>query len=127
MDSWRQLKVWEKSHKLALGTYRLAATFPGEERFRLSDQICRAASSIPANIVEGQAKQTTREYIHFLYNARGSLEELRYHFLLAKDLGFMDPDVYSEKESECEEISRMLNGLIQSLKRQESNTTKGEE
>lgn len=80
------------------------------------DQLCRAAASVPANIVEGQSRQTTREYIQFLYNARGSLEETRYHLLLAKDLGFLKEDDYNALETEYKIVSKMLNRLIQSLK-----------
>jgi four helix bundle protein len=81
--------------------------------------LCRAAASVPANIVEGQARQTTKEYIHFLYNARGSLEETRYHLLLAKDLKLLDLDAYAKLEADYETLSKMLNGLIQSLRQKE--------
>ena len=69
LESWKELEVWQKAHSLVLEIYKLTAKFPNAERFRLTDQLCRAASSIPANIVEGQARQTTKEYVHFLYNA----------------------------------------------------------
>jgi len=125
MESWKELEVWRKAHGLVLEIYRLTARFPSAERFRLTDQLCRAASSVPANIVEGQARQTTKEYIHFLYNARGSLEETRYHLLLAKDLELLDSDVYASLEKEYETVSKMLNGLIQSLGRKEDGRIKG--
>jgi four helix bundle protein len=126
MESWKELKVWQKAHSLVLDIYKLTAKFPSQERFRLTDQLCRAAASIPANIVEGQARQTTKEYIHFLYNARGSLEETRYHLLLARDLGLVNADRYAEIETDYEELSRMLNGLIQSLKQSGKRETGGE-
>ena len=119
MESWKELKVWQQAHRLVLEVYKLTAEFPNVERFRLTDQLCRAASSIPANIVEGQARQTTKEYIHFLYNARGSLEETRYHLLLAKDLGLLDSDRYAALETDYKVVSKMLNGLIQSLRQKE--------
>ena len=125
MESWRELEVWQKAHSLVLEVYQLTARFPSVERFRLADQLCRAAASVPANIVEGQARQTTKEYVHFLYNARGSLEETRYHLLLAKDLKLLDSDVYASLEREYETVSKMLNGLIQSLKRKEERRSKG--
>ena len=114
------MKVWQKAHSLVLEVYKLTAEFPNVERFRLTDQLCRAASSIPANIVEGQARQTTKEYIHFLYNARGSLEETRYHLLLARDLELLDSDRYATLETDYKAVSKMLNGLIQSLRRKEN-------
>jgi four helix bundle protein len=119
MESWKELEVWQKAHGLVLKIYHLTAGFPSVERFRLTDQLCRAAASVPANIVEGQARQTTKEYVHFLYNARGSLEETRYHLLLTKDLKLLDSEVYASLEREYETVSKMLNGLIQSLKRKE--------
>lgn len=125
MESWKELKVWQKAHGLVIEIYKLTAEFPNVERFRLTDQLCRAASSIPANIVEGQARQTTKEYIHFLYNARGSLEETRYHLLLAKDLELLDSDRYATLETNYEAVSKMLNGLIQSLRRKEDRRIKG--
>ncbi len=116
MKTWKDLEVWRKAHTLVLKLYEIVADFPPEERFRLVDQLCRAAASVPANIVEGQSRQTTKEYIQFLYNARGSLEETRYHLLLAKDLGFLKEDDYNALETEYKIVSKMLNRLIQSLK-----------
>ena len=67
-------------------------------------------------IVEGQSRNTTKEYLYFLHNARGSVEEVRYFILLSKDLEFINDDIYQKIESEYETISKMLNGLIKSLK-----------
>ena len=96
--------------------YRVTAAFPKEEIYGVTSQVRRAASSIPANIVEGQSRQTTREYLQFLYNARGSLEEVRYFLLLARDLGFLDLEAYTILEEEYTSTSKMLNALINSLK-----------
>lgn len=116
MGTWKDLEIWQKAHALVLRVYNLVATFPSEERFRLNDQLCRSAISVPANIVEGHSRQTTKEYLQFLYHARGSVEETRYHLLLARDLGYLSPDAYIELEAEYEQVSRMLNALIQSLR-----------
>ena len=121
MESWKELKIWQKAHALVLRIYKITPKFPAQERFRLTDQLCRAAASIPANIVEGQSRQTTREYIQFLYQARGSLEETRYHSLLGMDSDLLDSDTYAELEAEYETASKMLNGLIHSLKRKEKS------
>ena len=72
MLEWQHLEVWKEAHRLTLEVFRLAREFPAEERFRLSDQVCRSAASVPANIVEGHARHSRREYIQFLYMARGS-------------------------------------------------------
>ena len=87
---WKDLDVWKKSHELVLKVYEVSKRFPKNETYAAVDQIRRAVTSIPANIVEGQSKNTTKEYIQFLYNARGSLEEVRYFLLLSKDLGYLD-------------------------------------
>jgi four helix bundle protein len=113
---WRDLKVWQASHQMVLEIYRTTQAFPGSEKFGLSGQLKRASSSIPANIVEGQSRNTTKEYLQFLYNARGSLEEVRYFILLARDLRFLTPEKYIDLETSYKNISRMLNSLIKSLK-----------
>ncbi len=96
--------------------YEITSSFPRDERYNIVSQLRRATYSIPANIVEGQCRNTTKEYLSFLYNARGSLEEVRYFALLSKDLGFLTTDVYDQLEKEYKEISMMLNALIKSLK-----------
>lgn len=117
--NWRDLKVWEKAHSLALEIYKVTIKFPKEELYGLTSQIKRSAVSVPANIVEGQSRNTTKEYIQFLYNSRGSLEETRYHLLLAQDLKFLKETDYKKIEMNCEEISKMLNSLINSLKKKQ--------
>ena len=113
---WRDLKVWQKSHALVLQIYRITSAFPKSEAYGLVDQLRRAAYSAPANIVEGQSRNTTKEYLQFLYNARGSIEEVRYFLLLSKDLGFIAAEDFLTLEAEYESASKMLNGLIKSLK-----------
>jgi four helix bundle protein len=112
---WKDLDVWKKSHELVLKVYEVTKTFPKNETYSLTDQIRRASSSIPANIVEGQSRNTTKEYLQFLYTARGSLEEMRYFLLLSKDLGYLDQTLFQSLERDGEVLSKMLNGLIKSL------------
>ena len=116
MIHWKDLKVWQKAHGLVLEIYKLTSSFPKEEVFGLISQLRRSSSSIPANIVEGQSRNTTKEYIQFLYNARASLEETRYHLLLSKDLDYVENDKYNAFEIKYEEVSKMLNSLIKGLK-----------
>jgi four helix bundle protein len=113
---WKDLEVWKKAHKLVLEVYRITETFPNNEIFGITNQLRRASSSIPANIVEGQSRNTTKEYLQFLYNARGSLEEIRYFLLLAKDLQYINIAEHDLLEQNSEAVSKMLNGLIKSLK-----------
>jgi four helix bundle protein len=113
---WSDLEVWKKAHNLVIKIYKLTAEFPKTETYSLIDQLRRASYSVTANIVEGQSRNTTKEYLYFLYNARGSVEEVRYFLLLSKDLGYIDNDIYQKYEAEYEIVSKMLNGLIKSLK-----------
>lgn len=112
---WSELDVWKESHKLTLDLYKITLKFPDIERYGVADQIRRASSSVAANIVEGQSKKSTKDYIKYLYNSRGSIEETRYFLMLSRDLGYIMPDEYKGLEQRCEKISKMLNGLIRSL------------
>lgn len=114
---WKELVVWQKAHALVLVTYSITKSFPDEEKFRLTNQLCRAAASVPANIVEGNTRQSTKEYIQFLCIARGSLEEARYYAILAKDLEYLTQTGYDKFESESESVSRMLNALVSVLRK----------
>ena len=113
---WRELDVWKLSHEMVLDVYRLTSSFPDHEKFRLTNQLCRAASSVPANIVEGNARYSRKEYIQFLVTARASLEETRYHSLLARDLQYIELSDYDQFEAKAERISRMLNSFTRSLR-----------
>jgi four helix bundle protein len=116
---WKNLEVWKAAHEMVLEIYKVTAAFPKAESFGISYQLRRAAYSIPANIVEGQSRSTTRGYLQFLYNSRGSLEEVRYFLLLSKDLGHLKQEVYATLEQGYEHVSRLLNALIRSLKQKD--------
>jgi four helix bundle protein len=113
---FEDLKVYKDSHKFVLEIYDITKKFPNDERFRLVDQLIRASYSIPSNIAEGNSRNTTKDYINFLYIARGSANEIKYFLLLSKDLGYIDNDKYKELKNNIESIIKMLNGLINSLK-----------
>ena len=112
---WKELEVWKLAHSMVLDAYKLSSSFPDTEKFRLTNQLCRAVVSVPANIVEGNTRQSTKEYIQFLFVARGSLEEARYFAFLAKDLGYLSKTEYDAFESKGQSVSRMLNALMSSL------------
>jgi four helix bundle protein len=112
IESWRDLLVWQKAHAAAIEVYRLTKTFPPDERFRLTDQLCRAATSIPTNLAEGKGRGSQAEFCQFLVIARGSIEETRYLLLLARDLSFITADQHSALESAYTEISKMTNALL---------------
>jgi four helix bundle protein len=115
-ESWQDLLVWQKSHAAVLEVYRTTKTFPADERFRLTDQLCRAAASVPTNIAEGKGRQTGPDFRHFLIIARGSTEETRYLLLLARDLGLLPSEDYYTLSATYTEVSKMLNALIKTLR-----------
>jgi four helix bundle protein len=109
---WKDLIVWQRAHHLVIDIYSISASFPEAEKYNLTSQLRRAATSIPTNIVEGHDRSSTNEFLRFLYISRGSLEEVRYLILLAKDLMFFEDKVYQSLEKKCSEISILLNKLI---------------
>jgi len=90
--------------------------FPGEERFGITNQLRRAAVSVPSNIAEGQARFSQKEFHHFLSQARGSLVEIETQVLIAKDLKYIQPAKTEELLVLTDELARILNGLIASIK-----------
>ena len=115
IKNYRDLLVWQKAHECALMVYRKTTHLPIDERYRLRDQLCRAATSIPTNIAEGMGRDSRPDFRKFLVIARGSVEETRYLLLLARDLGYVEADNHSTLEARYSEISRMLNGLLRAL------------
>jgi four helix bundle protein len=115
-ESWGGLTVWQKAHQAALSVYKSAKSFPADERFRITDQLCRAAVSVPTNIAEGKGRESGAEFRQFLIIARGSTEETRYLLLLAKDLGFLSTPDHTSLEASDTEVSKMLNALLRSLR-----------
>ncbi|MBU0639947.1 MAG: four helix bundle protein [Planctomycetes bacterium] len=116
-QTFRDLKVWQKSIALAKRIYMITTRMPESERFGLTSQIRRAVASIPSNIAEGNARQSRKDYIHFLIMARGSLAELETQLIIATELEFL---ACSDETMEAlQEISRMLQGLITSLRKRD--------
>ena len=122
--TFRDLKVWQKSHDLTLRIYKITKLFPNEEKFGIISQLRRAASSIPTNIVEGFKRRSSKEYSYFLNVAEGSLEETKYHLILSCDLKYLPVKDFDELESLCNEIGRMLNGLQKKLNFSKTNNLK---
>jgi len=96
MKDFRQLKVWEKAHQLALAVYKVTKGFPKEELYGLTSQIRRASMSIPTNIAEGCGRNTDAEFARFLQIAMGSASETEYQLLLAHDLEFLTSEQYQK-------------------------------
>ena len=117
MRPHEKLNVWKWAVELVVAVYKLTGSFPQHERFGLTSQIRRAAISIPANIAEGAARDSYKEFVHFLSNAQGSASELETEFLIAERLGYLDAKKYETIKSEIDSIGRMIFGLSQSIKR----------
>jgi four helix bundle protein len=109
---FEDLMVWQKSHSLTLRVYKLTTTFPKHEMFGLSSQMRRAAVSVPANIAEGFSKRGRADKARFMNTAQGSLEELRYYFILARDLTYLKQD---EQWNDLDEVSRLLGAYTRAL------------
>ena len=110
-----KLEVWKKAHDLTMSVYLITKQFPKEEMFGLTSQIRRSVTSIPTNIVEGQARQYAKEFKQFLYIAKGSLAETHYHLYLAKNLSYLTEDAYQPLDHQIISIKMMLAKLIKSL------------
>ena len=116
MGIYRDLVVWQKAYKFALDIYKITKRFPKEELFGLTSQMRRAASSIPANIAEGSMRQSKREFQQFIRIARGSMAEMEVWLQLACDLRYLDQETYKELSAQCNEVGKLLHGLLKSLK-----------
>src|ERR1700733_7203296 len=116
MRNYKDLLVWEKSHRLTLAIYKETNAFPKEERFGLTSQVRRASSSIPANLAEGCGRRSDGEMARFVQIAMGSGAELSYPLLLSRDLGLLSATDYTTLDAELSEVMRMLSSLSQKLR-----------
>ena len=116
VQSYRDLLVWQKAMRLAAEAYRLARLLPKAEEYRLTSQLLRAAASVPANIAEGRARGTRKDYARFVSIARGSLAETETILLLLVDVGLLTNEHVQAALDLCSEIGRMLNGLLVRLR-----------
>ena len=115
IKSVEELEVFKRAHQVTVKTYKISREFPADEKFGLISQMRRAAASIATNLMEGAYRLNRAEYRQFVGIARGSSGELKYHILLAKDLGYLSRSDYEVLKSELDEISKMLIGLAKSL------------
>lgn len=116
MRTHKDLDAWKLSVGLVVLIYQLTNTFPKEEVFGLTNQIRRAAVSIPSNIAEGAARNSNKELIQFLHISLGSQQELDTQLLISKKLEYLTEDQYNEINIKIETVGKLLNGLIKYLK-----------
>ena len=112
---FEDLVMWQKSHALVLRVYRCTASFPKQETFGLTSQMRKAAVSVPANIAEGFSKRGKIDKARFMNMAQGSLEELRYYFILARDLGYVARDFVW---NDVDDVASLLGAYCRTLRAQ---------
>ena len=117
IKSFHDLEVWKRAHAMVLDVYRITNAFPRSEQFGVVSQLRRAAYSIPANIVEGYGRKSTKELLQCLAIANGSLEEVRYFLLLSRDLRYLPLVEFDKTEKDLKAIAEMIEGLARSLRR----------
>jgi len=115
IGDYKDLVAWQKVRSLVRSIYEATRSFPAEERFGLTQQLRRAAVSVPSNIAEGYGRGSLRDYIRFLQMARGSLYEIETQLYLAQDMGYLEPGVAVSITDRCAECVRILQGLISAL------------
>lgn len=117
----KELLVWQKAMQLVVDVYNLIRLLPKEEKYGLSDQMRRAAISIPSNIAEGNARSSQKDMVHFLYIAQGSRAELETQLELCELIGYISKERLEPVLMQTQEIGRMLSGLIKSTLQQISS------
>jgi four helix bundle protein len=116
------LKAWQVAHALTLKIYEITKDFPQSERFGITSQLQRAASSITANIAEGFARYHYKDKARFYYQSRGSAAEVLNFLVLARDLNYVDTKMCATLMQQANEVGRLINGLIKSMERQSTHS-----
>ena len=111
----KNLDVWQKAMSLVTSVYLLTKQFPKEELYSLTNQIRRAAVSIPSNIAEGRSRQSVRDFMRFVVMARGSIAELETQLLIGQNLGYVGNEELQPLLRDTDDVGRMLSGLLASL------------
>jgi four helix bundle protein len=117
IKTFKELKVWQEAHTLLLQIYKQTNDYPKHELFSLTSQTRRSCHSVPTNIVEGFRRKDIKESVRFYNIADASLEELKYHLLVAKDLRYVPCEQYEIHLKQCEIVGSMLTRWIQSQRK----------
>ena len=116
VSSYRDLTVWQQAMKLAETIYALTADLPRDQTYGLSAQMQRAAISVPSNIAEGHARESTKEYLHFVSISLGSIAELETQLILCERLKFSSAEQIKRVLGLADEVGKMLRGVQRGLK-----------
>jgi four helix bundle protein len=115
LENYKDLIAWQKAMVLVTEIYRVTRDFPGSELYGLTNQLRRAAVSIPSNIAEGQGRGGSREFERYLRIANGSQQEVETQLLIAANLGYLDGCILPELIAKIAELGRILSGLRRSI------------
>jgi four helix bundle protein len=121
MKSHKDLDVWNKGIDLVTMIYNITRRFPKDELYSLTNQIRRAAISIPSNIAEGAARKHSKEFIHFLYISLGSISELETQIIISENLKYSQYSDSLKLQNELTELRKMILGLIRYLENKKGN------
>ncbi|KAF2332585.1 four helix bundle protein [Flavobacterium daemonense] len=116
MSHFRKILVWQKSISLVTKIYKATSTFPKEEMFGLTSQIRRSSVSIPSNIAEGSGRESSKDFLRFLYISLGSIFEMQTQLEIAKNIIYINEEEFNLLYEDSREIERMLASLIRKLK-----------
>jgi four helix bundle protein len=116
IKAFTDLIVWQEGHQLVIEIYKVTGTFPKTETFSLIDQMRRAASSVTSNVAEGFGRQTYKEKVQFYYLAQGSLTELKNQLFIAKDVGYIQENMFEFLFNKASTVHQLLQGLIKKSK-----------
>jgi four helix bundle protein len=118
MRDYTKIEAWKLADDLTVAIYQQTRTFPREELHGLTSQLRRAAGSVPANIVEGSARETQKDYLHFLHIARASLSETQYFLHLTARLNYLNDADAARLQRQTKQLFACLHGLTQAVARQ---------
>ena len=124
MRDYTKIKAWQLADDLTVAVYKNTRSFPKEEVYALTSQLRRASYSVPANIVEGASRESKRDYLHFLYIARGSLSETQYFIHLARRLKYLSYEDADTLHEQTKFVFACLHGLIGSVEKEAGKLTK---
>ena len=110
MKGYRDLIAWQKAMELVTEIYRISQRFPKEELYGLTNQLRRAAVSIPSNLAEGHGRNSPKEFHHFAGNARGSLLEVETQLEIALNLGYLSKEIANQLQLKTSELGKIING-----------------
>lgn len=116
IKSFKDLRAWQEAHKLIIEIYTTTKQFPKDELFGLTNQVRRAGVSVTSNISEGFNRRSEKEKVQFYYMALGSLAETQNQMLIARDVGYLSPEVFAKIEERVIAVQKLLNALIKSIR-----------